>query len=73
MDTSIFHKLTSKSGQIYHPEKYRQNYLNISEIVLSKSMPLADPGGGGSGGPSPSPDLQIWRPQLYNFEAQHTI
>ena len=32
---------------------------------------LADPGGG-PGGPGP-PDPQIWRPQLYNLEAQCTI
>ena len=41
---------------------------------LSKGTPLADPGGGGGpGGPGPPLDPQIWRPQLYNLEAQCTI
>ena len=29
--------------------------------------------GSGGGGPGPPPDPQIWRPQLYNLEAQCTI
>ena len=28
---------------------------------------------GSGGGPGPPPDPQIWRPQLYNLEAQCTI
>ena len=37
--------------------------------TLMRRSTLADPGGD----PHPPPDIQIWRPQLYNLEAQCTI